>query len=74
MNIILSIIAVILYFAVVAKNVTDVESITMSGLASGMRKRIYDVEDKVRMLERLRDEDLISEDECMQKIKELRGK
>lgn len=74
MNIILSIIAVILYFAVVAKNLTDVESITMSGSASGMRKRIYDVEDKVRMLERLRDEDLISEDECMQKIKELRGK
>ena len=74
MNIILSIIAVILYFAVVAKNVTDVESITMSGSASGMRKRIYDVEDKVRMLGRFRDEDLISEDECMQKIKELRGK
>ena len=74
MNIILSIIAVILYFAVVAKNLTDVESITMSGSASGMRKRIYDVEDKVRMLGRFRDEDLISEDECMQKIKELRGK
>lgn len=73
LNILLSIIAIILYFAVVAKNLSDVENIMMSSSASGMRKSINDTEEKVRMLERFKDEGLISEDECVQKIQELRG-
>lgn len=72
LNIVLATITIIIYFAVMNKYLSDSSSQPMT-YASPKSNNIHQLDDKIAMLQRLRDKNLITIEECDQKISELKG-